>query len=123
MAKRILIVDDEKDARTVLNNRLAGAGYEIIEAANGEAALVIARAQRPDLIILDILMPGMDGTETSEALKRDPDTKDIPVIFLTCLITKTDEKHGHIRGGKYFLAKPYDPDELMDIVSKCVRGE
>jgi len=74
------------------------------------------------LIVLDIIMPGMDGAETAAALKGDPQTKDIPVVFLTCLFTEKEEKkEGHVVGGKYFIAKPYNPDEMLEIVARFLK--
>ena len=121
MQKKILIVDDQKDVLKVLDKRLSGAGYAVIKAENGKEALLLAKAEHPDLIVLDIIMPEMDGAETAAILKNDAQTKDIPVIFLTCLFTEKDEKEGHVVGGKYFIAKPYNPDELLEIVNTFLK--
>ena len=122
MQKKILIVDDQKDVLKVLDKRLSGAGYSVIKAESGKDALLLAKAERPDLIILDIIMPEMDGAETAAVLKRDPQTKDIPVIFLTCLFTeKEEQKEGHVVGGKYFIAKPYNPNEMLEIVDRFLK--
>ena len=121
MQKKILIVDDQKDVLKVLDKRLSGAGYLVIKAENGKDALLLAKAERPNLIVLDVIMPEMDGAETAAILKKDPETKDIPVIFLTCLFTEKDEKEGHLVGGKYFVAKPYNPNEMLEIVSKFLK--
>ncbi|MBU1894456.1 MAG: response regulator, partial [Candidatus Omnitrophica bacterium] len=97
--------------------KLSSAQYDVLTADNGLAAVTIAKVKKPDLIILDILMPGMDGAETAEQLKNDPRTKDIPIIFLTCLVTKAEEEK-HIKGGRYFMAKPYASDELLEVIAK-----
>ncbi len=122
MKKKILIVDDQKDVLKVLDKRFSGAGYAVIKAENGKDALLLAKAEHPDLIILDIIMPVMDGAETAAVLKEDPQTKDIPVIFLTCLFTeKEEQKEGHVVGGKFFIAKPYNPNEMLAIVDRFLK--
>ena len=112
--KKILIVDDEKDISMMLKKRLTAEGYSVITANDGYAALSLAKSQLPDLIILDIIMPGMEGGEVAEKLKEHPLTKSIPVIFLTAILRKTeDDKKGHIIAGNIILAKPIDTEELL----------
>lgn len=112
--KKILIVDDEADVLKVLDKRLTSAGYEVIQASNGREAIISAKKERPQLIILDILMPEMDGGDVANRLKNDPATKDIPVIFLTCLVRKEEEKNVEdVGAGRYFVAKPFNADELL----------
>jgi DNA-binding response OmpR family regulator len=119
--KNILIVDDENDVRFVLEKGLANKGYNIISASNGEDALVLAKSKEPDLIILDVLMPGMDGPEVDVKLKEDAKTKDIPVMFLTSLYTKKEESiHKYTAGDSVMFAKPYDMDELVAGVEKMI---
>lgn len=121
--KKILVVDDEPDVLLLLNERLTRAGYEVIKAASGKEAIEKAAASSPDLIILDIAMPGMDGSETASVLRVDPRTKDIPIIFLTCLFTKQEEKTcGHVLGQNFFIAKPYDATDLLAEIDKRVNG-
>ncbi len=117
-----MIVDDEPDVLKLLNKRLSEVGYEVIEAQSGNEAIAKAKGQQPDLIILDIIMPDMDGAKTAEVLQSEPLTKNIPVIFLTCLLTKEEEegKIGKIIGGKYFIAKPYNPNELIEAITKHI---
>jgi len=111
---KILIVDDELDVLTVLGARLSKSGYSVIKADNGKDALIMAKKEHPDLILLDIMMPDCDGGIVAQNLKNDPVTKDIPVIFLTCLVTKDEEaKVGHAIAGNFFIAKPYDPEKLL----------
>jgi DNA-binding response OmpR family regulator len=119
--KKILIVDDENDVRFLLKKGLASKGYNILSASNGEDALVLAKSKQPDLIILDVLMPGMDGPEVDVKLKEDPKTKDIPVMFLTSLYTKKEESvHKYTAGDSVMFAKPYDMDELVAGVEKMI---
>ena len=121
MSKKILIVDDEQDVLELLGTRLEGQGYEVVTLSDGRMAVSLAKKEKPDLIILDIVMPGVDGSEIANILKTDPQTKNTPVIFLTCLITKEEEKRDNVIGGKYFIAKPYDPDDLLKIIENLLQ--
>ena len=121
MPKKIMVVDDEPDAVEVLSIRLSDNGYDVIKAYNGNEALRLARSERPDLILMDILMPGLDGAKVAEMLKDMPETKNIPVIFVTCLFTKKEEKSEPVRGGTFFIAKPYDPSQLLNVIREYTR--
>jgi two-component system alkaline phosphatase synthesis response regulator PhoP len=120
MDKRILVVDDERDVLDMLGARLEAAGYNVLKASGGIEGLAKAKDQRPALIILDVLMPDMPGNEVAEQLGADPGTKDIPVIFLTATLTKEQEKACRSVGKTFFLSKPYEPEELISIVSRLV---
>jgi len=87
---------------------------------NGNDAIDMAREQHPDLILLDLIMPGMNGSTTAKILENDTATKEIPLIFLTGLITKREEEGRHTRGGKRFIAKPCNPKDLLEAVDKCL---
>jgi len=114
MAKKILVVDDEPDIVKVLVARLKEHGYATIIASDGHQALAQAQENQPDLIILDIMMPGMDGPEAAQRLKEDPKTQDIPIIFLSALQTKSEEQsEGDRVGGNVILSKPFDLDVLL----------
>ncbi len=118
---KILVVDDEPSTLTLLEKRLQAAGYDVLTAANGKDAIDIARREKPALIVLDILMPGMDGSETAAILHGDERTKDIPILFLTCLYKKREAQvEGHEIGRNFFLAKPYDPKELLDEIHRLI---
>jgi DNA-binding response OmpR family regulator len=119
--QKLLIVDDEPDVLKLLGERLAKAGYDVIKASDGKEAIALAQKQMPDLIILDIAMPGMDGSEVANILRADAKTKGIPILFLTCLFTKQEEKVcGHLLGQNFFIAKPYDVDELLGEIGKRI---
>jgi two-component system alkaline phosphatase synthesis response regulator PhoP len=119
--KKILIVDDENDLLSVLAKSLAGKEYTVITANNGKDAVLLAKSKKPDLIILDVLMPDMDGSEVAMQLKENPATKDIPVIYLTCLYTKEEEhEKGFGVGNNIVLAKPYDIEELVAGIEKVL---
>lgn len=121
MAQKILVVDDEKDLVEMVKKRLKTKGYDVVEAYDGQEGLKKAKEEKPDLIILDILMPNMDGVTMASSLKSDPDIKDTPVIFLTCLVESEEvkERH-HMIGGGLFLAKPFDAKELLSMVEKTL---
>ncbi len=122
--KKILIVDDERDALFILEKELTAKGYSVIAADNGSSALQLAKFKHPDLIILDLWMPGMDGAEVAEKLKDDAETKDIPVIFLTCLFRKREgEEEGRVVAGKVLIAKPYSIDGLSTQIEKLVNWQ
>ena len=119
MNKTILVVDDEQDVLAVVGQRLSTEGFNVLKCDNGVDAVSIAQARKPDLIILDIAMPKMDGSEVAGELKDNPATQDIPVIFLTALLSKGMEKeHQHLVGGNVMFAKPYDIQELLAEVKK-----
>ena len=121
--KKILIVDDEKDALSILEKELAARGYSVITADNGNNALDLAKSEHPDLAILDIWMPDMDGSEVAARLKEDFITKDIPVIFLTCLFQKREgEEQGHVVAGNVLIAKPYSIRGLATQIRELLAG-
>ncbi len=123
--KKILIVDDEQDALSILEKELAGRGYFVISADNGNDAINLAKSERPDLIILDIWMSGMDGAEVDAKLKEDLKTKDIPVIFLTCLYQKKEgEEQGRvISDAQVLIAKPYSIEGLLAQIEKLTNWQ
>jgi CheY-like chemotaxis protein len=122
--KKILIVDDEKDALFILEKELASGGYSVISADNGRDALDLAKSQYPDLIILDIWMPEMDGTKVAEKLKEDPITKNIPVMFLTCLFSKREERElGSVVASRVLIAKPYSIEGLSAQIEKLINRQ
>lgn len=124
---RILIVDDESAIRLVCRVNLDSAGFETIEAEDGETALAMARSEQPDLILLDVMLPVLDGWEVAAKLREMPETRDIPIVFLTARSTTTDEVHGHAVGGLGYISKPFDPEALTAMVTATLqrvrRGE
>jgi len=120
--KNILIVDDERDVLLVLEKGLTAEGYSVITASNGNDAISLAKSRRPDLIILDVLMPDMEGPEVKRKLKEDPETKDIPLIFLTGMFPKReDDQEGRIVAGYVLFEKPYDILELVFAIEQLLR--
>ena len=115
--KKILVVDDEKDTLLLLDKQLTTAGYSVITADSGTKALFSAKSERPDLIVLDVQMPDMEGGEVAFELKQDAITKDIPVVYSTCLLSKSED---YSHGGKIMLAKLNDTKELIAVIGKVL---
>ena len=118
---RILVVDDEQDLRWALQYSLSDEGHEVLMAQDGEEALAVVRRQRPDLIILDINMPGLNGLEVCGQLRRDPTLATVPILFLTVRGTVSDRVKGLDEGADDYLPKPFDLDELKARVKALLR--
>jgi len=118
--KRILVVDDDPDIRLLLKGRLESLGYEALIAASGEEGLQAAQRERPDLILLDIMMPNMKGRELCAQLKADPSTAAIPIIFLSALRLAEHIQAGMNLGADDYIVKPFNPDELGRRISVCL---
>lgn len=118
--KRILIVDDTRDVLKLLSLRLRTWGCRPFTAESGEEGLRIAEAKRPDLILLDIMMPQMKGREVCARLKANPKTAHIPVIFLTALGLPDNVKAGMDIGAEDYLVKPYEPEKLKEHLTVCL---
>lgn len=113
--KRVLVIDDERTTTVLLKNRLEKTGRYTVRAENsGAEGLLAAREFRPDLILLDIMMPNLDGSEVAGQIRANPYTADIPIVFLTSLVTSADVSDGAgIIGGNRFIAKPVDPEDVI----------
>jgi DNA-binding response OmpR family regulator len=120
MAQQILAVDDEERVVRLLQIRFEALGYEVVPAHDGEAALRRAAEQRPDLVLLDVLMPKMDGFEVLQRLKADPETSNIPVIMLTARGQFEDLAHGYGEGADWYFHKPFDVVELEEFVTRLI---
>jgi len=116
MPKRILVAEDDRDNRHIVVKVLTREGYEILEAADGRAAVDAARAYRPDLIMMDVGMPYVDGLEASRRLKADPESADIPIIALTAFAMRGDEERARQAGCDGYLSKPCRPDTIRAAV-------
>jgi two-component system, cell cycle response regulator DivK len=113
MSKCILVVEDHEDNRQILRDLLGSVGYEMIEAWDGEAALTKLTEVRPDLILMDIQLPGMDGYEVTRRVKANPDWKAIPIIVVTSYALSGDEDKARQAGCDDYVAKPYSPRALL----------
>lgn len=119
---KVLIVDDEHAIRLVCRVNLSSAGFETLEAADGAEALAVARAERPDLILLDIMLPALDGWAVAEELSADDKTRDIPILFLSARSEHADLRRGYELGGVGYITKPFDAGELPDVVARTLEA-
>jgi twitching motility two-component system response regulator PilH len=115
--RKILIVDDSATERHMLNDLLTKAGYDVVASSNGEDAIVKARQIKPDLILMDVVMPGLNGFQATRAISRDPETKSIPVIMCTSKSQETDKIWGLRQGARDYVVKPVDREELLAKIS------
>src|SRR6267142_1301401 len=121
VTQKILVVDDEPDAIELIKFNLKAGGYEVITAADGEEALKKARAVLPDLIILDLMLPEVDGLEVCKILRRDPSTSAIPIIMLTAKAAEIDRVLGLELGADDYITKPFSPRELVLRIKNLLR--
>ncbi len=120
MANKILVADDEPSIVRVLEYRLRHNGYEVAVARDGKNCLEKIREEKPDLILLDVAMPELDGFEVCKRLKENDETKDIPVIMLTVLATEEDLSQGLERGATCFMSKPFNAADLLAEIKTAI---
>jgi len=115
--RKILIVDDSPTERHVLNDMLTKSGYEVVASDNGEDAIQKAKSLKPDLILMDVVMPGLNGFQATRAISRDPDTRAIPIILCTSKSQETDKIWGMRQGARDYIVKPVNRDELLEKIA------
>ncbi len=124
---RVLVIDDEAPIRLLCRVNLEAEGMSVLEAADGPSGLEKAQTERPDLVLLDVMMPGLDGWGVAEALLEDAETAEIPIIFLTARAEFRDRARGLDIGGVDYITKPFNPVELAPLVRQLLerleRGE
>ena len=121
MATRVVLVDDDRHVVDVVSQMLAQRRYSVIAVSDGRKALPRIVEELPDLVLLDIVLPGVDGTTIAQQLRDNPDTEDIPIVFLTGLVEAEETHRDSNRiGGHYFLAKPFDAHELFDVIDRAM---
>jgi len=113
MTKRILVVEDTEDNRQILRDLLGAAGFEMLEAEDGAAGVAAAERERPDLILMDIQLPVMDGYEATRRIKANPELAQIPIIAVTSYALSGDEAKARAAGCDGYVAKPYSPRQLL----------
>jgi DNA-binding response OmpR family regulator len=113
----VLVVDDDRPVRTLCRAALEGAGFRVLEAENGEEALASVRADPPDAILLDIMMPGISGWEVTAALLAERSTDQIPIIFISARSEPSDRIRAYELGAQAYVTKPFDPDALAETVA------
>ena len=130
MAKKVLIVDDELDMRIFVSTLLETSGFKPLTAVDGKEGMVVARKEKPAVVILDVMMPNESGIGMYRELKNDPDLKDVPVIMVSALSKKTffhsqkvlDEYKGEkIPKPSAYIEKPPEPDELLEAIQDCLK--
>ena len=119
----VLAVDDEEDIRTIIKVNLEQEGHRVLTAEDGDRALAIVREETPDVIVLDVMMPGTDGWEVLRRLKEATDVAEIPVLMLTARSTDEDRIRGGIEGAIRYLTKPFTPRNLSEEVRRALEGE
>ncbi len=120
MSKRILVIEDHEDNRRIMNDTLSAAGFEVIEAVTGDAGVAMAESERPDLILMDIQLPGIDGYEATRLIKAKPELRHIPIIAVTSYALSGDDVKAKEAGCDAYLAKPFRPRELLATVRELV---
>ena len=113
MSRRILVVEDQEDNRRILRDLLTSAGYEMTEAVNGEEGIALAETSRPDLILMDIQLPGLDGYEATRRIKASPALRSTPVIAVTSYALSGDDRKAFEAGCDAYVTKPYSPRQLL----------
>lgn len=115
-ATRVLVVDDDRDIRDLVTFKLEQAGYEVRQAEDGLQALDAVREWGPDLVVLDVMMPGLSGIDVTRELRADPATAETPVILLTAKAQEADVETGFVTGADDYVVKPFSPRELVSRV-------
>jgi two-component system, cell cycle response regulator DivK len=113
MSKRILVIEDTENNRRILNDLLSSAGFEVVEAVDGEKGVAMALEMKPDLILMDIQLPIIDGYEATRRIKSNPETRHIPIVVLTSYALSGDEAKARAAGSDGYFAKPFSPRVIL----------
>jgi len=122
VSKCVLIVEDQEDNRAILRDLLSKSGYDLIEATNGEEGVALAQSKRPDLILMDVQLPVMDGYEAARRIKGIAELKSIPIIAVTSYALSGDEAKAHAAGCDAYVAKPFSPRQLLAKIREYLPG-
>lgn len=120
MAATVLVVDDDETIQQLLEVNLQMEGYGVAVATDGDEALTTIREMRPACVLLDVMMPGMDGWEVCRQLREDPELDDIPIVFLSARARQDDVDRGEQVGADAYITKPFDPIELIELIDRLV---
>ena len=120
MALKVLVVDDQPDIRSLIRMSLEFEDMEVLEAENGARGLALARQHRPDLILMDVMMPGDSGLVVGKAIAADPDLRQTPVIFLSAKGQSGDVRAGMDTGARAYMVKPFSPDGLVNLIHRTM---
>ena len=121
--RRVLVVDDEQSIRMLCRVNLSASGMDVLEADDGDTALELARRERPDLMLLDVMMPGVDGWGVARELADDERTREIPIVFLTARAERADRRLGEQLGGVGYIVKPFDPVVIGELVEDVLERD
>lgn len=121
-AKTVLVCDDDPVILRLLQVNLELEGYRVLTANNGEEAVEVARSDHPDLVILDIMMPRLNGYEAAEKLRAAPETATLPIVFLSAKAQTSDAERARSYGVEEYLTKPFDPSHLLEVVERLTGG-
>ncbi len=121
--QKVLVVDDEPDVLLLCRVNLEFEGYNVVEASDGEMAMEVVRAERPDVVLLDVMMPKMDGWQVLAAIKADPDLKDTPVVMLTAKVQDQDQIRGWSSGAAEYITKPFSPLALSQVIQDVLSND
>ncbi len=122
MSRTVLTIEDQPDIRRLIRMTLEFKGHRVLEAGNGADGLALARSERPDLILLDVMMPGMSGHRVAQALGDDPVLAGIPTVMISALGSQGDVDAGLATGVRAYLVKPFSPWELLDKIDELTRA-
>jgi two-component system, cell cycle response regulator DivK len=120
MSQRILVVEDQEDNRRIIRDLLMSAGYELVEAADGEAGVRLAETERPDLILMDIQLPVLDGHEATRRIKQNQELHAIPIIVVTSYALSGDDAKAMAAGADAYVAKPFSPRQLLSKIRELL---
>jgi CheY-like chemotaxis protein len=119
MSQKVIVIDDDIISQNILRSILAQAGYSVVVASDGDEGIKRINDDLPDLIILDIMMPGKDGGDVAAALKENPETKDIPIVFVSSLVQDEQSRSCGVDKKISFVAKPFNRETLLNEIKKC----
>ena len=121
MSRRVLVIEDQEDNRRIMRDLLTGNGYEVIEVVNGLDGVAAAETSRPDLILMDIQLPGIDGYEATRRIKANPETRRIPIVVVTSYALSGDDVKAFEAGCDAYVAKPFSPRELLAKIRELIQ--
>jgi two-component system cell cycle response regulator DivK len=116
MSRRILIIEDQEDSRRILRDLLSSVGYHLLEASAGDEGVRLAEVHRPDLILMDVQMPVLDGYEATRRIKAQPELRNIPIIVVTSYALSGDDAEAKLAGADAYVAKPFSPRKLLAVI-------
>ncbi len=121
MSPRVLLIDDDAQVLKLMSVNFELDGYNVVSASSGEEALDIVASAKPDVVVCDVMMPGMDGLEVVRRLRADPTTEHLPVVVVSAKAQRSDVSDGRFAGADEYVVKPFDPQDLLDAVERLLK--